>query len=1287
MSQKKPLLIIKNSQSPGVISRVFFLYVFPLLRKANKTPLQFEMIQDLQIDDQSESLFNRMNKTFLVQKNSRFALYKSLFITFKKSFIIVFIIILLQNVCLMYGPIMIRQTLSYIDYSEHTLGKSFEWLGIIIAVRFFNVISYQHSFYMLTKLAYDQHSAVSVFLMKKTLNVSFQSNKQYKAGEIMNLMQVDLQRILNLNIAIAQVIFLPFQIGISFFLLFDFIGISCLAGLGIMIMGLLANFLLGRRGWRLQKQVMIAKDKRTKQAYEIFSQIKFIKANAFEEYFKNKLLECRKKEIESIHKKNIVSGLFTFTFLMTPQITLNITLAIYIWLQHNLTPAETFSIISLFSILQQSAIGLPRFINQIIEGNISIKRIQNYLLTDELMNDCIQNVNDILVDSINIEGSFYWDKIRNQEKPNKYTQVIPENQISQSQISDTQISENQIIDPILKNIKLKIDIGEFVTIIGDVASGKSSLISAILGEMVYNDSGFAPKIKINGKIAYVSQKSWIQNATLKDNILFGLPYDETKYQDAIKYSCLEQDIKTLDKGEFTMIGEKGVNLSGGQKARVSLARALYSNSDIYLLDDLISAVDMHVGKFIIEKCLCEYLNGKTIVLITHALYSCQYADRIILMDNGQIIKEGNIDEIKQCEKFDQIYQKYFKEHKNENEDDQDEQLEILNLQKKRKSSNQQIDNTKKDIIDDLMILEDRKVGSVQMDVFKEYFYLSGGYLFFTFNLIIVIIQVVTRFGSQIWLAHWSGQQDLSYDDNLHNLMIFSFFSLSFGFFALIRLLILAKENVNIANKVHSRMIEQLLYAPLCSFFERIPLGVLMNRLTKDQSVLDTELLWTISILQVSCASFIASTLINVLSSSYYIIFPVLIFLYAVWKVQRFYMAANRELYRLESISKSPILSFFSETVNGLNIIRAFGKQDKFLERHSKNIDLNRKIQIVQLQITTWFSMNLTFTSLMVNISAIAFVLFFGSDSPALAGLLMTVATVIDNSLQSSINSITQAETQFISFERCLSFAKVEHENGYKQKKDYILNWPQVGDIHIDSLVVKYRENLQPALKGLNVVIKRQEKIGVVGRTGAGKSTVTLSLLRILEASNGSIIIDGVDISTLNLKQLRESITMILQDSTLFEGTLRENLDPLHKHTDQELNNVALQCCLGDLLLQKNGLNTEISENGDNLSAGEKQLISIARAVLKQSQIILIDEATANIDIETESKIQQTIQTAFKKCTVITIAHRINTIMHSDKILVIDQGQAKEFDEPQNLLEDKSSIFYSLYLQGKKSNKI
>ncbi|CAD8149098.1 unnamed protein product [Paramecium pentaurelia] len=1262
ISQEEPLLENKSQRPPGLLSRTLFLYVFPLLRLANKTPLEFEMVKDLQIEDQSESLFNRMNSTFQIYKHERFALYKSLFFTFKsiflivnvEQFFIVYIIILIWNISLMYGPIMIRQTLSYIDNSEHTLGKSFQWLGIIIVVRVFNAITYQNSFYMLRKLGYDQHSAVSVSVMKKTLNVSFQSNKQYKTGEIMNIMQVDLQRILQLNIAVASVIFLPFQIGISFYLLFDFIGVSCLAGFGVMILGLLINFLLGRWGWKLQKQVMVAKDNRTKQAYEIFSQIKFIKANAFEDYFKNKLLRFREKEIQLIKKKNIVSGLFTLAFLMTPQLTLNVTLAVYIWLQYNLTPADTFTIISLFNILQQSASALPSFINQIIEANISIKRIQNFLLTDELMNDCIQNINDVLGNSIEISGTFFWDQIKNNQDPNKSTYIVP---------------VNQVIDPILKNLQLKIEIGEFVTIIGDVASGKSSLISAILGEMVYNVQRQAPTIKINGRVAYVSQKSWIQNATLRDNILFGLPYDEKKYNDAIKYSCLEQDIKILDKGETTMIGEKGVNLSGGQKARISLARALYSDCDIYLLDDLISAVDMHVGKFIIEKCLCEHLNGKTIILITHALYSCQFADRIILMDNGQIIKEGTLDDIKECDKFDQIYQKYFKEQKNEQKDDQEEELEVLKLLKK-KSSTQYINNTNKDQVDDLMILEDRKVGSVQSDVYKEYFKMNGGCLFFTFNLIVVITQVIARFGSQIWLAKWSGQNDLTYDENLHNLMIFSFFSLSFGFFALIRILTLSRESVNTANKIHTRMIDQLLYAPLCQFFERIPLGVLMNRLTKDQSVLDTEILWTISILYISCSNFI-----------------VLIFLYAVWKVQRFYMAANRELYRLESISKSPILSFFSETVNGLNIIRAFRKQEQFLDRHTKNIDLNRKIQIAQLQTTTWFSMNLTFTSFIVNISAIAFVLFFGSENPALAGLLMTVATVIDNSLQSAINSITQAETQFISFERCLAFAKIEHENGYKLKKDYIQNWPQVGDIKIDQLIVKYRENLSPALRGLNVVIKSQEKIGVVGRTGAGKSTVTLSLLRILEASSGSIIIDGVDISTLSLKQLRESITMILQESTLFEGTLRENLDPLHQHTDQELNDVALQCCLGELLLQKQGLDSEISENGDNLSAGEKQLISIARAVLKQSQIILIDEATANIDIDTESKIQQTIQTAFKKCTVITIAHRINTIMHCDKILVIDQGEAKEFDEPQNLLDNKSSIFYSLYLQGKKSNKI
>ncbi|CAD8163791.1 unnamed protein product [Paramecium octaurelia] len=1025
--------------------------------------------------------------------------------------------------------------------------------------------------------------------------------------------------------------------------MYHLIGISFTIGFIIIILTIILNIKNGENVINSQVKLLQAKDNRIKQINEIFTQIKFIKINALEEYFLSKVFNLRQIEIGCLKDRLFYSAIIIFSGWLAPQIILSSTFGVYIYLGNIMNPSIIFSIISLFQILQITIQQLPISITALLETKLCLNRIQQFLTSQEIMTQCI-NYKEFRDSAIAISvnnGNFYWNR--------------------------SQVEKSELI---LKDIDMLITPGQLVSIIGDVGSGKTSFVQCLLGEMLYKEG---PKVQLYGQIAYVSQKAWIQNATVRDNILFGKPYHQQSYERAIHFSCLKQDMEILVNGDQTIIGEKGINVSGGQKARISLARAIYSEASIYLLDDPLSAVDSHVGNFLMKECIVNYLQNTTRILITHSLNYCKYADYIYLFDNGQIVEKGVYSDIQQSRRFQNIAEKCnMVEEVNENN---------VQIQKTQEDTQFTTKENKINPNDNIIMAEERHKGEIRLSVFNQYFEYGGGYCNFILVLIIMMFWILTYLGSSLWLSEWTLQTyDLS---NYFYLLIYFIFGCLQAILAFIRALTIIRQSIKSSSKIHDEMMNCLMYAPQCSFFERVPLGRIMNRLTKDINQLDTEIYMNISWLYTKVSQLASHIFLNVYASTYLMLFPISIFFGICMKIQRVYTKASRELQRLELMSKSPILSYFSETLTGLTTIRSYQQVDSFIKTFAQKLDENRKIVEAQVIANAWFTQILGLTSLIVNMSAIVYCILY-TNNPALAGLVMTYAANIDMNIQQTIESISSLENDMISFERCQSFTTIEKENR-NEKKITLQNWPCSGAVEFKSLSVQYRQNLPFALNKISFKINPMDKIGIVGRTGAGKSTITMSILRLLDRAEGQILIDDIDTQNISLKQLRESITSIIQDAVIFNGTIRDNLDPLNKCSDDEIRQVLLDCCLDKLADNRNGLNSNLYEGGDNLSAGEKQLLCIARAILKKSKIILIDEATANIDVDTEHKIQETISKAFKNCTVITIAHRINTILNCDKIIVINKGQVQEYGQTKDLLKNEQSTFYSIYSESQLNN--
>ncbi|CAG9839261.1 unnamed protein product [Diabrotica balteata] len=840
------------------------------------------------------------------------------------------------------------------------------------------------------------------------------------------------------------------------------------------------------------------------------------------------------------------------------------------------------------------------------------------------------------------------------------------------------------IVPTISDINLHITPGKLCCVVGKVGSGKSSLLQILTKELPLLNG----EMNITGKVSYASQEPWLFASNVKSNILFGKPLLKDRYQEVVKVCCLEQDFIQLPYGDKTLVGERGTSLSGGQKARVSLARAVYTDADIYLFDDPLSAVDTNVGKRLFESCIMQYLRGKTRVLVTHQLLFLNKADLIVVMKDGKIEKVAKPSEFTESELNLIQNDTYTTEKDNKLDDLKIEKIDSI-MYESSESIKDSVDDEDPQETDELM-----EKGIIPTSTYYKFWRCGIGLCFLIFVFLMFVISQIVTNSLDLWVSYWIATEEKGYltfnttldsnatasypaeASNKTKYRLFFIFIYS-GLLALTVILVTWRNIIFVqvymksAKALHNNMFKHILRAPM-RFFDTNPSGRILNRFSKDMGTVD-ELLPRLTIDAIQIVLVTCGVFVMVFIVSPWMIIPSLVVIPLYYLLGVIYLKVGHTLKRLEGVANSPIFSYLSASLNGIKTIRSSNAEKMLISEFDSLKDQHTStfFSFLVSSVALGLYLDLLSCTFITFISA-QFLLFKHDIGSSYVGLVITQCSLLNIMIQFGIRASAELSSNMISVERILQYTKLDTEGPFESlpTKKAPKNWPDKGQISFKEMYLKYAPEQSPVLKNLNFEIKSGEKVGVVGRTGAGKSSLVFALFK-LAPIEGSIFIDGINISDLGLNELRMNISIIPQDPVLFSSTVRYNLDPFEKHSDEilwkALENVQLTSVI-------HNLSQLITKGGSNFSAGQRQLICLARAIVRNNKILVMDEATANVDMQTDTLIQETIRERFKDCTVITIAHRLNTIMDSDRILVMDAGEMMEFDHAFKLLENSKGYF-------------
>uniref|UniRef100_A0A8C0E917 ABC-type glutathione-S-conjugate transporter n=1 Tax=Bubo bubo TaxID=30461 RepID=A0A8C0E917_BUBBB len=1116
------------------------------------------------------------------------------------------------------------------------------WHGYFYAFTMFLLACLQTLFeqrymYMCLVLGLRLKTAVTGLVYRKILVMSNASRKAATVGEIVNLVSVDVQKLMDLIIYFNGTWLAPIRIIICFVFLWQLLGPSALTSIAVFLFLLPLNFMITKKRSRFQVHFMKHKDERAKLTNAILSDIKVIKLYGWEKTFMEKVFGIRKQELQALKRSQILfAQMVCFSF--PPFQIAFVMFAVYTLVDntHVLDAQKAFVSLTLVNILNTAHSFLPFSINAAVQCSISPHILVQASIT-------IRN------------GTFCWSKETS---------------------------------PCLRSINLMVPQGSLLAVVGQVGAGKSSLLSALLGELEKTDGC----VTMKDTAAYVPQQPWIQNASVEDNILFGKEIDETWFNRVIDACALQPDLESFPAGQKSEIGEKGINISGGQKQRVNLARAVYQNASIYLLDDPLSAVDAHVGQHIFEHVLGPngLLKDKTRVLVTHTINILPQVDNIVFLVDGMISEVGSYQELLQRNgAFAEFLRSHFtpEEKAGASFPGNPNELESFFLSLSVNCFLNIILNVEELVGEGGLLLFtvgkwEKRIKlekTVNTSVYAAYLKATGlplcVYIILSFTC-----QQAVSFSRGYWLSIWT-------DDPVHNgtqqhteLRVGVFGALgviqgSFNLFASTAAVLLG--GVLASHKLFLQLLRNVARSPMV-FFEQTPIGNLLNRFSREMDAIDSVIPDKLKSLLGFLFNLLEIYLVIIVATprAAMAIVPLTV-LYAVF--QHFYVITSCQLRRTEAASRSPIYSHISETFQGSSVIRAYKDQERFILKNNFLVDENQRICFPGAVADRWLATNLEFLGNGIVLFAALFAAMGRTHlSPGTAGFSISYALQITGVLNWMVRSWTEIENNIVSVERVREYLRTPKEapwtlNGKLQGHV----WLTEGRIEFRNYSLRYRPNLELALKQVNLTINGQEKIGITGRTGAGKSTLAVGLLRLVEAAEGAILIDGLNIAQLGLHDLRTKITVIPQDPVLFSGSLRMNLDPLNQYSDADiwtaLELTQLKNFVADLPDQ---LEYKCTDQGENLSTGQKQLVCLARALLRKAKILILDEATAAVDFETDLQIQSTLRTQFKGSTVLTIAHRINTIMDCDRILVLENGQIAEFDTVEHLIAQKG-LFYRL----------
>ncbi|VDO37669.1 unnamed protein product [Haemonchus placei] len=1157
------------------------------------------------------------------------------------------------------NPFLLHQLIGFVSDMNSPL-----WLGLSYAilmfaaseVRSFVLNSY---FYIMFRMGIKFQTALTAAVYKKSLELSNSARRDKTVGEIVNLMAIDIERFQMITPQIQQFWSCPYQITLALIYLYSTLGYSAAPGFILMTIALPSNIICSIIVKKWQVEQMKLKDQRTKMVNEVLNGIKVVKLYAWEIPMEQHIDEIRQKELVLLRKSFLVRNVMDSFNTASPFLVALFSFGTYVLSSssHELTPQIAFVSLTLFNQLRSPMTMIALLISQIVQVLVSNRRLKEYLVAEEL------------------DPSVVDREQRNGESAVEFKDFSA---------TWTDGTGSHKTANTLENINLSAERGSFIALVGQVGAGKSSLLSALLGEM----GKLQGKIGLRGKVAYVPQQPWIQNMTVRDNILFGKPFDKRKYNQVLSACALKPDLKVLANGDLTEIGEKGINLSGGQKARVSLARAVYQDSDIYLLDDPLSAVDAHVGRHIFEKVLGPdgLLRNKTRILVTHRLSYIKIADEILVLRDGGIIENGRYDELM---KQRGAFYKFVEEYKSSSESDENDDngsvgdSASIDIEKSTDGWSKSATTspfTMKSGKGELIKKEGVETGQVKLSVYR--LYMKAGtywkcFLFFFFLAAFQLFQTLRSF----WLSAWSDDYDGQHERKMATgwrLGIYGTLGTVESLSFLSSLVFLAFAGLSASYNLHSPLLHNLLRSPM-SFFDTTPLGRILNRCAKDIEVVDMLLPTNLRYLAMCILQVLVTLIVIVISTPIFavVIVPLMVIYFFFL---RFYVPTSRQLKRLESTHRSPIYSQFGETIQGAASIRAFKKVEQFRSASGAIVDAFIRCKYSNIVANRWLAIRLEFIGNLVIFFAALFAVISKElgwvTSPGIIGVSISYALNITEVLNFAIRQISEIEANIVAVERIDEYTNTPTEAPWEiPERKPEPGWPWLGGVNFVDYSTRYREGLDLVLKGISADVNEGEKIGIVGRTGAGKSSFALALFRLIEPSSGKIVIDGVDISKIGLHDLRSNITIIPQDPVLFSGTLRFNLDPFRRNSDFEIWKALEVAHLKPFISSLHGaLDYEISEGGENISVGQRQLVCLARAVLRNARVLVLDEATAAVDVTTDSLIQTTIRQEFTQSTVFTIAHRLNTIMEYDRVMVLENGRIIEFDSPQTLLEDRDSAF-------------
>nr|XP_019602172.1 PREDICTED: ATP-binding cassette sub-family C member 8 isoform X7 [Rhinolophus sinicus] len=1133
------------------------------------------------------------------------------------------------------------------------------------------------------------------------------------------------------------------KIIVGVILLYYILGVSALIGAAVIILLAPVQYFVATKLSQAQRSTLEYSNERLKQTNEMLRGIKLLKLYAWENIFRARVEMTRKKEMTSLRAFAIYTSISIFMNTAIPIAAVLITFVGHVsfFKEADFSPSVAFASLSLFHILVTPLFLLSSVVRSTVKALVSVQKLSEFLSSAEIREEQCAPREPVPQGQASKYQAVPLKVVNRKRAAREDCQSLtgPPQRLAPSADGDADNCCVQIIGgfftwtpdglPTLSNITIRIPRGQLTMIVGQVGCGKSSLLLATLGEMqkisgavFWNSSlpdsemGEDPSperepvadsdIRKRGPVAYASQKPWLLNATVEENITFESPFNKQRYKMVIEACSLQPDIDILPHGDQTQIGERGINLSGGQRQRISVARALYQHTNVVFLDDPFSALDIHLSDHLMQAGILELLRDdkRTVVLVTHKLQYLPHADWIIAMKDGTIQREGTLKDFQrsECQLF---------EHWKTLMNRQDQELEKETVMERKAPEPPQglpcAMSSRDGLLQDEEEEEEEAAESEEEDNLSSVLhqrakipwracakYLSSaGILLLSLLVFSQLLKHMVLVAIDYWLAKWtdsaltlspmarncSFSQECSLDQTVYAMVFTVLCSLGIVL-CLVTSVTVEWTGLKVAKRLHRSLLNRIILAPM-RFFETTPLGSILNRFSSDCNTIDQHIPSTLECLSRStllCVSALA--VISYVTPVFLVaLLPLAIVCYFI---QKYFRVASRDLQQLDDTTQLPLLSHFAETVEGLTTIRAFRYEARFQQKLLEYTDSNNIASLFLTAANRWLEVRMEYIgACVVLIAAVTSISnsLHRELSAGLVGLGLTYALMVSNYLNWMVRNLADMEIQLGAVKRIHGLLKTEAESyeGLLEPSLIPKNWPDQGKIQIQNLSVRYDSSLKPVLKHVNALISPGQKIGICGRTGSGKSSFSLAFFRMVDTFEGRIIIDGIDIAKLPLHTLRSRLSIILQDPVLFSGTIRFNLDPEKKCSDSTLWE-ALEIAQLKLVVKAlpGGLDAIITEGGENFSQGQRQLFCLARAFVRKTSIFIMDEATASIDMATENILQKVVMTAFADRTVVTIAHRVHTILSADLVIVLKRGAILEFDKPEKLLSQKDSVFAS-----------